>query len=74
MQYLVLAGILRRVHRYPVCGEVATTNPRGREEPRLYSWFTGEHHTDQISVATGLSAPQLLKMIEEDPNVLVLMK
>jgi len=77
VQYLVLSGILRRVHRYPVWLQEpaeAGSMERGRQEPRLYSWFTGEHHTDHIAVATGLTGPQLNNKIEEDPNVLVLMK
>jgi hypothetical protein len=71
VQYLMLRGILRRVHKYPVWnGE----GPKGSEDPRLYSWFTSEHHTDQICVATGLTGPQLDSKIEEDPNILVLWK
>lgn len=71
VQYLVLRGVLRRVHKYPVWSGEGTV---GGQEQKLYSWFTSEHHTDQISVATGLTGSQLDAKIEEDSNVLVLWK
>jgi len=69
VQYLVLKGVLRRVHKYPVW-----TGPGVGPEPRLYQWFTSQHSEDQICVATGLSGAQLEKRIEEDSGVLVIWK
>jgi len=73
VQYLVKRGILRRVFKHPVwSGDANTTLPI--ELQKLYACFTGEFHTDQICVATGLSAAQLDAKIEADSNILVLWK
>jgi len=69
VQYLVLKGILRRVHKYPVW-----TGEGLGPEPRLYQWFNSQHHMDQICVATGLSTSVLDKRIEEDTFVIVIWK
>ena len=69
VQYLVLKGVLRRVHKYPVW-----TGEGLGPEPRLYQWFNSQHNTDQICVVTGLSSMQLDKRIEEDTGVLVIWK
>jgi len=67
VQYLTHRGILRRVHKYPVyTGDRAVSG--------IYHWFSGGHHTDEISVRTGLSTVQLDQKIDNDPNVLVLWK
>lgn len=70
VQYLVLRGILRRVHKYPVLS--VDSSPSHRHG--VYQWFTGGHHTDEISVKTGLSSAQLDDKIDKDPHVLVLWK
>lgn len=73
VQYLVKKGILRRVFKHPVwSGGDSTSVPI--ELQKLYACFTGEFHTDQICVATGLSAAQLDAKIEADSNILVLWK
>lgn len=72
VQYLLLRGVLRRVFKYPVwSGGEGVVVP---EVQRLYAWFTGEFHTDQVCVAMGLSAAQCDAKIEEDSDVLVLWK
>ncbi|XP_023340688.1 GATOR complex protein NPRL2, partial [Eurytemora carolleeae] len=68
IQFLVLKGALRRVHKYPVYqGENECTES-------LYSWFTGEFSTDHISIKTGLSSQDLDFRIEADPNIVCLWK
>jgi len=68
VQFCVMRGVLRRVHRYPVwSGE-------GDKSVMASSWFTGEHNTDQICVGAGLSEAALDKIIEEDNNVVVICK
>ena len=67
VQYCVMRGVLRRVHRYPVMsGDAGPT--------AMATWFTGEHNTDQICVGAGISAAALDKKIEEDNNVVVICK
>ena len=66
----MLRGILRRVHKYPVLS--VDSSPSHRHG--VYQWFTGGHHTDEISVKTGLSSAQLDDKIDKDPHVLVLWK
>ena len=67
VQYCVMRGVLRRVHRYPVMsGDAGPTS--------MAAWFTGEHNTDQICVGAGISAAALDKKIEEDNNVVVICK
>jgi len=68
VQFLVLKGALRRVHKYPVYqGEDEKTDP-------LYNWFTSQFNTDQICIKTGLSTQELDFRIDSDPNILVLWK
>jgi len=69
VQHLVLKGVLRRVHKFPVW-----TGEGPGPEPRLYQWFSGQHNCDHISVATGLSTTQLDKILEEDSSIVVIHK
>jgi len=70
VQYLVLKGVLRRVHKYPVWVGGDMCN----RDHKLYQWFTSQHNSDQICVATGMSTSQLDKKIEEDSCILVIWK
>lgn len=81
VQYLVLKGILRRIHKYPVyvpdnSGVSSTvlgqSNSAVGAACDLYPYFTGQKHYDEICCKTGLSARKLDEKIENDPNVYVL--
>jgi len=69
VQYCVLRGVLRRVHKYPVW-----TEEEGGGEAKLTAWMTGDHDTDEICVATGLPAALLDKKLEEWSGVVVIWK
>ena len=69
VQYCVLRGILRRVHKYPVW-----TEEEGGGEARLTSWMTGDHDTDEICVATGVPSAYLDTKLEEWTGVVVIWK
>jgi hypothetical protein len=72
VQYLLRRGILRRVFKYPVWSGEGGAAPTS--DHFLYTWLTGEFHTDQVCVVTGLSAAQLDAKIEADSNIVVLWK
>jgi len=70
VQFCVMRGVLRRVHKYPVwSGDHDTSG-----DHRLTSWMTGEHNTDQICVALGMSTAALDKKIDDDSSVVVIWK
>lgn len=80
--FLMLHGIIRRVHKYPVyvsesnSGCLANGNIGGVEgaAAEYYHFFTGQKHFDEICCKTGLSARSLEEIIDNDPNVYVLRK
>ena len=69
VQFCVLRGLLRRVHKYPVW-----TEEEGGADSRLTSWMTGDHDTDEICVATGVPSAVLDKKLEEWSGVVVIWK
>jgi len=72
VQFLVKRGVLRRVFKHPVWSGDAAALPA--EQRRVLVWCTGEFHTDQICLVTGLTAAQLDRRIEEDSSIAVLWK
>ncbi|XP_014670048.1 PREDICTED: nitrogen permease regulator 2-like protein isoform X2 [Priapulus caudatus] len=71
IQFGVLHGLLRRIHKYPVL----LTNEPGSQNLRLLSrWLNGQHHYDEICCRTGLSYSVLDEMIEDDPTIVVCWK
>ena len=77
IQLCVMRGVLRRVHKYPVwtgslasdCSEFSSV-----QDTRLLQMMTGEHSTDQICVAAGISASSLEKRIDDDSSIIVIWK
>ena len=77
VQFCVLRGLLRRVHKYPVWTEEEGGGGGGGvggQDTRLIAWMTGEHDTDEICVATGVPSAYLDKKIEEWSGVVVIWK
>jgi hypothetical protein len=82
VQFLVLKGILRRVHKFPVyvkdsdnhAGSLGTNNVGGIRgaASEFYPYFTGQKTLDEICCRTGLAAKKLEDVIDNDPNVYVL--
>ena len=76
VQYLVLKGVIRRLHKYPVhmryevmAKERAAGNSN---EDKMYLMFNGKHHLDEICIKCQLSNAEVMEKIENDPDVLCL--
>ncbi|XP_060522937.1 GATOR1 complex protein NPRL2 isoform X1 [Cylas formicarius] len=65
VQFGILEGIIRRVHKFPVilC-----------DQPELRECFSGLHTVDEICCAVGASAQQLDDQLDKDHNAIVLYK
>ena len=75
IQLCVMRGVLRRVHKYPVwTGSASEDGETSGLDTRLLAMMTGEHSTDQICVAAGISATNLEKRIEDDNSIIVIWK
>ncbi|KAF0286928.1 GATOR complex protein NPRL2 [Amphibalanus amphitrite] len=76
VQFGLLRGLIRRVHKYPVhLPELAVGVPlTGRFPEDAYRLFDGRHSYDEICVREGLSSKELDDRIERDPSVIVLRK
>ena len=76
IQLCVMRGVLRRVHKYPVwTGSLASEcSEFSVQDSRLLQMMTGEHSTDQICVAAGVSASSLEKRIDDDSSIIVIWK
>lgn len=65
VQFGVMEGFIRRVHKYPV---VLT------ESSDLQKSFSGASSLDEICCATGVTAQQIEDQLEQDHNMVVLWK
>ena len=77
VQLCVMRGVLRRVHKYPVWIGSASEDSEAVTsvlDTRLLALMTGEHNTDQICVAAGISAASLDKKIDDDSSIIVIWK
>ena len=77
VQFCVLRGLLRRVHKYPVWIGSASEDSEAVTsvlDTRLLALMTGEHNTDQICVAAGISSAALDSKIDDDSSVVVIWK
>ena len=77
VQLCVMRGVLRRVHKYPVWIGSASEDSEAVTsvlDTRLLALMTGEHNTDQICGAAGISAASLDKKIDDDSSIIVIWK
>ena len=82
VQFLVLKGILRKVHKIPVyltdannvAGSLGTQNAGGTKgaSSEFYHFFTGQKSLDEICCRTGMNPRRLEDLIDNDPNVYLL--
>ena len=82
VQFLVLKGILRKVHKIPVyvtdannvVGSLGTQNAGGTKgaASEFYHFFTGQKNLDEICCRTGTNPKKLEELIDSDPNVYLL--
>jgi len=82
VQFLVLKGILRKVHKIPVyltdannvAGSLGTQNAGGTKgaSSEFYHFFTGQKSLDEICCRTGMNPRRLEDLIDSDPNVYLL--
>ncbi|XP_031573687.1 GATOR complex protein NPRL2-like [Actinia tenebrosa] len=89
IQFGVMRGLIRRLHKYPVL----LTKPQHDRSLRSHSrgmvtiktgsskhvrlqpkWLNGRHNYDEICCKTGLSHQELDDIIENDPHVVVVWK
>lgn len=66
VQFGVLEGIIRRVHKYPIL--------MGNEQHELQKTLSGVCSLDEICCSTGLSTQQLEDQLERDHNIILLYK
>ncbi|XP_039292536.1 GATOR complex protein NPRL2 [Nilaparvata lugens] len=68
VQFGVLEGLIRRVHKYPVmlCDDGSTSTS--------LQHFTGLNSLDEICCSTGISKKQIEDQVEKDPNIIFLWK
>ena len=80
VQYLVLKGILRRLHKYPYHTSAAQAHPGDQEgenptfDDPIYLMFDGRHHLDEICCRYRRSPIEVSRMIDDDPDVFVIVK
>ncbi|XP_076263040.1 nitrogen permease regulator-like 2 isoform X1 [Rhynchophorus ferrugineus] len=65
VQFGVLEGLIRRVHKYPIALGDNTD---------LQKTFTGNFNIDEICCAAGITTQQLEEKLEKDPNIILLHK
>ena len=65
VQFGVLEGLIRRVHKYPILLS---------ESADLQKSLSGAANLDEICCATGVTAQQLEDQLERDHNVVLLWK
>ncbi|KAK7792932.1 hypothetical protein R5R35_008073 [Gryllus longicercus] len=72
VQFGILEGLIRRIHKYPVyLSDTSHNNAGGLSQHRH---FTGQQSLDEICCAQGLSSQQLEEQLEKDPNVAIIWK
>lgn len=71
IQFGLIKGLIRRIHRYPV--KIQNQNVHCRLQP-LYSYFNGLHSFNEICGRTGMSHNELDEIVEDDPNLVIYFK
>lgn len=78
VQFGVLEGLIRRVHKYPVLlqppSSSGSTGQSSTDSLELQRSLNGSASIDEICCATGVSAQQLEDQLERDHNVVLLWK
>jgi len=74
VQFGVLRGLIRRIHKYPVYKPDTQRGSQKKTMTALQRLCTGLASFDEICCRSGLSYQELDEKIEEDPDVLVLCK
>jgi len=80
VQYLVLKGVVRRLQRYPVHLDYNTIVKQkaafsnNEADEFMYLMFDGQHHMDEICMRCQLSETEIMEKIEDDHNVLCIIK
>jgi len=85
VQFLLLKGIVRRLHHYPVHMRLDNITKQRIEvgsgnlesgvlsvEDFAHRMFDGQHHLDEISMRCQLSTAQIMAIVDEDPDVICL--
>ncbi|GAB1609886.1 GATOR complex protein NPRL2-like [Argonauta hians] len=71
IQFGLIKGLIRRIHRYPV--KIHSRNIQSRLQS-LYHYFNGLHSYDEICGRMGMSYNELDELIESDSSVVVYFK
>eukprot|EP00106_Octopus_bimaculoides_P020663 XP_014788105.1 PREDICTED: nitrogen permease regulator 2-like protein [Octopus bimaculoides] len=71
IQFGLIKGLIRRIHRYPVKIHNINIQPRLQT---LYHYFNGLHSYDEICGRMGMSYNELDELIESDSSVVVYFK
>ncbi|XP_037274224.1 GATOR1 complex protein NPRL2-like isoform X1 [Rhipicephalus microplus] len=72
VQYGVMKGLLRRLHKYPIDLKRAADSTSKIKSVSKY--FDGAHSYDDICAKTGMSYKELDDILDKDPNVCVCWK
>jgi len=89
IQFGMVTGIIRRLHKYPVQLTTPESEPVPRSHHKLrgrhrdsdtnrvkldHKWLDGNHNYDEICCKTGLTYQELEDKVEGDPHIVVIWK
>jgi len=76
VQFGLIHGLIRCVRKYPclVPGENPTVVSKKLRPLTTGRWLNGDHSLDEISCRTGIEFQELEELIEDDPNIVVIMR
>ncbi|KAH7972901.1 hypothetical protein HPB52_018515 [Rhipicephalus sanguineus] len=72
VQYGVMKGLLRRLHKYPI--DLKRAGDSTSKMKSVSRYFDGAHSYDDICAKTGMSYKELDDILDKDPNVCVCWK
>jgi len=76
VQFGLIHGLIRCVRKYPclVPGENPTVISKRLRPLTTGRWLNGDHSLDEISCRTGIEFQELEDIIEDDPNIVTVMR
>jgi len=76
VQFGLIHGLIRCVRKYPclVPGDNPTVISKRLRPLTTGRWLNGDHSLDEISCRTGIEFQELEELIEDDPNIVVVMR
>jgi len=76
IQFGLIHGLIRCVRKYPclIPGDNPTVISKKLRPLTTGRWLTGDHSLDEISCRTGIEIQELEELIEDDPNIVVVMR